>query len=252
MTAGTEGEEYQRRHRAWAIKMGRTHLWHLLEDERDSLSAAGAEEPGLREALRNLCAAVEAYVISSEKPESRAFLNEMLNAGEATLASRPVEAKAEATCCCARITAPDCLMHGLGGTQPDSHSEAQAEAGEWICSGCGKNVTHEHFRWEPFTPGGRFEHLVDGMWCGPVVRPAPAASTEGLRWIPVSERIPGIEVDSEALAFSVENVHQLFDLAYVDEGQWFASWSGRALDSVTHWMPLPEPPDAALRGEGKP
>lgn len=59
-------------------------------------------------------------------------------------------------------------------------------------------------------------------------------------WIPVSERLP--EEDEWVLVFSKRGRRPVHDskLLYVDEDygpQWICS------HSVTHWMPLPEPPE---------
>jgi hypothetical protein len=72
-------------------------------------------------------------------------------------------------------------------------------------------------------------------------------------WISVKDRLP--EIGKEVLTFSLENGHIFFDCAYVDDdgvfADWFASWSARSLEHVTHWMPLPEPPEPCqVTGKG--
>jgi len=76
-----------------------------------------------------------------------------------------------------------------------------------------------------------------------------AAGTAGgeavSKWIPVTERLPGLPVskldDSVAvLAWSKSNgigiAHCIFDDDYR------ARWSWECVGDPTHWMPLPEPP----------
>jgi hypothetical protein len=61
------------------------------------------------------------------------------------------------------------------------------------------------------------------------------------RWIPVSERLP--EEDSVVLAFMPEGSELKPEVRemYFVEGEWMndrGHWP-----NVTHWMPLPEPPE---------
>ena len=55
------------------------------------------------------------------------------------------------------------------------------------------------------------------------------------RWIPVEERLP--EKHAGVIVCCEEG---FVDLMTHDGKHW--NWNGRYEDSVTHWMPLPEPP----------
>lgn len=60
------------------------------------------------------------------------------------------------------------------------------------------------------------------------------AEIDRLRWIPVTERLPAEEV--RVLAYDGEDV---FESEY-----WCGGWDWELDADVSHWMPLPEPPDA--------
>lgn len=93
-----------------------------------------------------------------------------------------------------------------------------------------------------------FREAAEAEWvCGPLMASRPAA---GDAWIPVAERLP--EAEDGGMPFS-DNV-LVFARAkskpwvgYYDHrvGQWFSP-QGRRRDDVTHWQPLPPPPE---RGE---
>ena len=55
------------------------------------------------------------------------------------------------------------------------------------------------------------------------------------KWIPVTERLP--KPLTQVLSYSG---HELFDVNMVDGGVWDSEYYSEY--SVTHWMPLPEPP----------
>lgn len=58
------------------------------------------------------------------------------------------------------------------------------------------------------------------------------------RWIPVEERLP--EKHAGVIVYCEDG---FVDLMTHDGRHW--NWNGRYEDSVTHWMPLPEPPEEA-------
>lgn len=60
----------------------------------------------------------------------------------------------------------------------------------------------------------------------------------GCKWIPVSERLP--EDDDPVLACDVRDDF-VECLCYCD-GLWYSEEYRLSLDSITHWMPLPELP----------
>jgi Protein of unknown function (DUF551) len=60
---------------------------------------------------------------------------------------------------------------------------------------------------------------------------------EARRWIPVEERLPELGVDVLVLHSGKREVAW----RHVVDGDWM---SNAALGEITHWMPLPEPPEA--------
>jgi len=64
---------------------------------------------------------------------------------------------------------------------------------------------------------------------------------EGSRWIPVEERLPDEEDDGEiVLVFRPD--YGSAQQKYFQNGQ-FVHENGRAATDVTHWRPLPKPPE---------
>ena len=60
------------------------------------------------------------------------------------------------------------------------------------------------------------------------------------RWIPVTERLP--EDTTEVLVCS--GIFAPFTEVAFYDGLWYSAWDGETeIESVTHWMPLPEPPE---------
>lgn len=63
------------------------------------------------------------------------------------------------------------------------------------------------------------------------------------RWIPVEERLP--EGDEDVLVY----IHNYQDETFVDVGYYkssskkWACYASTERDDITHWMPLPEPPE---------
>lgn len=60
------------------------------------------------------------------------------------------------------------------------------------------------------------------------------------RWISVEEAQPS--VDDVLILRQGESVGVAVDMGFLEYGDWFAAHDGEPLDDVTHWMPLPEPP----------
>ena len=64
-----------------------------------------------------------------------------------------------------------------------------------------------------------------------------AANRKKLRWIPVTERLPGREW---VLCKCRANIHEVLSLR---DGYWYHDPQHQYMSGfVTHWMPLPEPP----------
>lgn len=58
-------------------------------------------------------------------------------------------------------------------------------------------------------------------------------------WVSVEDRLP--ENDSQYIAWVGERALTLF---YCDDGYWCEHYDGACYaEFVTHWMPLPEPPE---------
>lgn len=95
--------------------------------------------------------------------------------------------------------------------------------------------------------GGRFEWDIEDR--GLCMHPYPPAQQ---RWIPVSERLPEDEDDGETVLAVVfgkphKNItlhHAIMTAEYFYQGGWlvneYPEWEN---PTVTHWMPLPEPPE---------
>ncbi len=71
------------------------------------------------------------------------------------------------------------------------------------------------------------------------------ASTAMTDWISVEDRLPEASfrgLSEPVLVYGTKGI----DLAtyWHTESVWMPEHSGAPLDSVTHWMPLPEPPEA--------
>ena len=63
----------------------------------------------------------------------------------------------------------------------------------------------------------------------------------GPRWISVEERLPE---DYEDVVIIMRNgASSWYRVAYREYGGWSFGGGRRVTDEVTHWMPLPEPPE---------
>lgn len=66
------------------------------------------------------------------------------------------------------------------------------------------------------------------------------------RWISVEERLPD-EVKYVLVAAPYED-NVLQQVAFLFKGGWYVYGAGEIAPTVTHWMPLPEPPDNEKEG----
>lgn len=66
-------------------------------------------------------------------------------------------------------------------------------------------------------------------------------------WVPVSERLPETEQYPVLVAHQSGAVRLVFGISPFIDGDWMGyyepSLQGRFLRGITHWMPLPAPPD---------
>ena len=60
-------------------------------------------------------------------------------------------------------------------------------------------------------------------------------------WIPVTERLP--DDGSDILAYTENGEDARIVPANYDRGIWFDCCFNRVAENITHWMPLPEPPE---------
>lgn len=64
-----------------------------------------------------------------------------------------------------------------------------------------------------------------------------------VEWIPVSERLPN-PWESVLVCMPEEAPHPLVHEGFInEEGEWYANHFMRDADEVTHWLPIPEPPE---------
>jgi hypothetical protein len=131
------------------------------------------------------------------------------------------------------------------------------EEDQFVCLLCGQRFqlpAREHpDRGQAFfelVQAGMVHHGPDGKPCighiSKATRPAPAAIPEGLRWIPVGERLPEEFVRVIVLLSDGEAIE--VHLGEQRGGKWGDRTGGEWMQGVVKaW--LPEPIDAALRGE---
>ena len=74
------------------------------------------------------------------------------------------------------------------------------------------------------------------------------------RWIPVTERLPDPNNDGDYVIICATEKNDRIDyqnaviMAFVCDEGFVDTEMDFVLTGVTHWMPLPEPPEAALKG----
>lgn len=71
------------------------------------------------------------------------------------------------------------------------------------------------------------------------------------RWISCSERLPEIFEHVLIIYLGFEG-EKYITIAYMDDEEnacdWCSDWNGDVIDAkVTHWMPLPEPPESEVK-----
>ena len=100
-----------------------------------------------------------------------------------------------------------------------------------------------------YLPTGQKSHGVPIMFHGVVaadVDDMPTAGPESLRprWIPVTERLP-VEA-KKVLCFLALSGGPMVETGYYmgDEGWYYTGIEAPHHGIVTHWMPLPEPPES--------
>ena len=77
---------------------------------------------------------------------------------------------------------------------------------------------------------------------------------ETRRWIPVTERLPDPNDYGDYVIVCATEKHDRIDyqnaviMAFVCDEGFVDTEMDFVLTGVTHWMPLPEPPEAALKG----
>jgi hypothetical protein len=64
-------------------------------------------------------------------------------------------------------------------------------------------------------------------------------------WIDVTDRLPKSKQD--VLLWVVAHIYEGVDLGYLHSGEWI-TYGDRYQTTVTHWMPLPNPPKTDSNG----
>lgn len=120
------------------------------------------------------------------------------------------------------------------------------------------NALREHAEWAEENQWETPITLCDDLAEAANLIEAQAKEIEKLRaqlprWIPVEERLPELQkwgastvvlgLIKREIAPSLNKLHNLTLCVYCDNGIW--SMPGRYV-AITHWMPLPEPPEVEL------
>jgi len=97
---------------------------------------------------------------------------------------------------------------------------------------------------------GYMESLGDAGWVYTIEDDAAAKELARLassrRWIPVGERLPENREDRVLVLMDDGSVGVAWDILRLPVDKYLcSSWDDRisSYDAVTHWMPLPEPPE---------
>lgn len=105
-----------------------------------------------------------------------------------------------------------------------------AKAAQWLLA-CDGNKVQEYVRLE------RYHEALIGN--SPVI-------PDG--WISCSERMPDNDESKPIAIFTGKCLGQGMFVATYDDDGFFDYWEGMEIIGVTHWMPLPEPPQEVNRG----
>ena len=81
------------------------------------------------------------------------------------------------------------------------------------------------------------DHLISN---GVRLETKQATSDENKRWIPVTDRLP--DDYSDVLAYKKDEYESRIFPAHYDHGIWYDCILHANISTVTHWMPVPEPP----------
>lgn len=82
-----------------------------------------------------------------------------------------------------------------------------------------------------------------------IIKEQPAADVEPVRrWIPCSERLPEGVNRCLVCRYDYVTKTRFVDILWLEHGSWWNRLHGGNY-AVTHWMPLPEPPE--MEGGGK-
>lgn len=103
----------------------------------------------------------------------------------------------------------------------------KVETGSLACAGCGH------------------EHNCSLQGCR-ILQEAVAAIQRQprMRWIPVTERLPQNYISVLVYIPTAEPLPMVHEACIGDDGEWYSSvFYGIENEDVTHWMPLPEPPE---------
>lgn len=95
--------------------------------------------------------------------------------------------------------------------------------GEWDCCQCGQGYTYDE---------GHQIRLIVAQW---------ALLPNQPRWISVEERLPEGDEPEAVLGWNGIRVREVVFCPRCKEGDQWSSFGGH--EYVTHWMPMPEPPE---------
>ena len=68
-----------------------------------------------------------------------------------------------------------------------------------------------------------------------------------MSWISVKDRLP--EDGEDVVVIARTGIPYWYHVAHLKRGRWMRDSGQRIYDTVTHWMPLPEPPKEVYHGQ---
>lgn len=119
----------------------------------------------------------------------------------------------------------DCNLQTFGFTTPEEAEKAWNTRAAIPQTG--------NFRENPISSTNNFRKIADTSTNSPVTQDG---------WISCNERMPDNDESKPIAIFTGKCLGQGMFVATYDDDGFFDYWEGMEIIGVTHWMPLPEPP----------